>query len=256
MRRLLPRRLAPGEEAELTDHLGELRHRLFICLTALVPAFLVSFAFHARLVELLAGPLPDERQLVTLGVTEPFTTSVRVSLFAAAALALPVLLWQTWAFLTPAVSARTRRTLGGFVAFATSLFVGGVVFAYTVVLPKALEFLTTFDDGLYDIQIRASSYYGFVALTLFASGLAFQLPIAILALTRLEVLSAAKLRRNRRVAYAALVACTVLLPTVDPVSLTLEVIPLVALFELSVVLASVLERRWQTTAAAPLPDSA
>jgi sec-independent protein translocase protein TatC len=253
MARLLPRRLAPGEEAELTDHLGELRHRLVVCLAAFVPAFALAFALHARLVALLAAPLPDDRRLVTLGVTEPFTTSVKVSLFAAAALTLPVLLWQTWAFLAPAVTARTRRTLGGFVSLATALFVGGIAFAYAVVLPRALAFLTSFDDGLYDIQVRASSYYGFVALTLLASGLAFQLPIAILALTRLEVLSAATLRRNRRVAYAALVACAILLPTVDPVSLALEVIPLLALFELSVVLASVLERRW---AAVPLPESA
>ena len=165
------------------------------------------------------------------------------------------MLWQTWSFLALAVSARTQRTLAGFVGLATALFVGGVAFADVVVLPKALAFLTTFDDGLYDVQIRASSYYGFVALTLFASGLAFELPIAILALTRLEVLSAAKLRRNRRVAYVALVACAILLPTVDPVSLTLEVIPLLALFEFSIVLASIMERRWQTVGT-PLPDSA
>jgi sec-independent protein translocase protein TatC len=102
--------------------------------------------------------------------------------------------------------------------------------------------------------VRASSYYGFVALTLLASGLAFQLPIAILALTRLDVLSSRTLRRNRHSAYAALVACAVLLPTVDPVSLVLETLPLLALFELSVVLASIMERRWQSPVAVPLAE--
>ena len=254
MARVIPRRLAAGEEAELTDHLGELRHRLFVCIGAFVPAFPLALAFHGRLVELLAGPLPDDRRLVTLGVTEPFTTSVQVSFVAALALAFPVVLWQVWAFLAPAASTRTERALGGFVALATVLFATGVGFAYVVVLPRALEFLTTFDDGLYDIQVRASSYYGFVALTLLASGLAFQLPIAILALTRLEVLSARTLRRNRRSAYAALVACAVLLPTVDPVSLAFEALPLLALFELSVVLASVMERRWRRPVALPLAE--
>lgn len=99
--RLIPRRLGEGEEAELVDHLGELRHRLFVTLGAFVPAFALAFAFHGRLVAALREPLPDGRRLVTLGVTEPFTVSVKVSVVAALALALPVLLWQAWAFVAP-----------------------------------------------------------------------------------------------------------------------------------------------------------
>jgi sec-independent protein translocase protein TatC len=232
-RRLLPRRIASGETAELTDHLGELRHRLALCFVAFVPALVGAFAVHGPLIELLTRPLPDDKRLVTLGVTEPFTTSVKVSLCAAVALALPVILWQLWAFLAPAASAATRSALGVFVALATTLFALGVLFAYVVVLPKALTFLVGFDDNLYDVQIRASYYYGFASLTLLAVGLAFQL------------LSSRALRRNRRTAYAILVGCAILLPTVDPVSLALEVVPLVLLYELSVVLAAVLEPRWQ-----------
>ncbi len=257
MRRLLPDRLGDGELAELTDHLGELRHRLVVCLVAFLPAFVIAFALHGRLVELLARPLPDDKRLVTLGVTEPFTTSVTVSFVAALALVLPVILWQTWAFLAPAVTGATRQVLGGFVALATVLFGAGVAFAYLVVLPSALSFLVGFDDHLYDVQVRASYYYNFVALTLLAVGLAFQFPVAVLALTRLGVLSARGLRRNRRTAYAVLVTCAILLPTVDPVSLALEVVPLILLFEISVVLAAVLEPRWRRRrVAAPLPDAA
>ena len=164
---------------------------------------------------------------------------------------LPVILWQLWAFLAPAASAQTQAALAVFAALATTLFVLGVLFAYVVVLPKALSFLVGFDDNLYDVQIRASYYYGFVSLTLLAVGLAFQLPIAVLALARLRVLSSRTLRRNRRTAYAVLVACAILLPTVDPVSLALEVVPLLLLFELSVVLAAVLERRWHAMAPEP-----
>ena len=250
---LLPRRIAPGETAELADHLGELRHRLAVCLLAFVPAFAAAFAVHGRLIELLARPLPDDKKLVTLGVTEPFTASVKVSLCAALALVLPVFMWQLWSYLAPAASAEAQATLGAFAALAGTLFVLGVVFAYVVVLPKALAFLVGFDDDLYDVQIRASYYYGFASLTLLAVGLAFQLPIAVLALTRLGVLSSRTLRRNRRIAYAVLIACAILLPTVDPVSLALEVVPLLLLFELSVVLAAVLERRWHGE---PLADGA
>lgn len=252
-RRLLPRRIGSEETAELADHLGELRHRLALCLVAFVPAFAAAFALHGRLIELLTRPLPDDKRLVTLGVTEPFTTSVKVSLCAAVALVLPVILWQLWAFLAPAASGQTRATIGAFAALATTLFALGVVFAYVVVLPKALAFLVGFDDRLYEVQIRASYYYGFVSLTLLAVGLAFQLPIAVLALTRLGVLTSRTLRRNRRTAYVVLVACAILLPRVDPVSLAFEVVPLLLLFELSVVLAALFERRWHTM---PIADGA
>src|SRR5919109_3194078 len=101
-RRWLPRRLDHGEEATLVEHLDELRSRLIIALVAIVPIFLLTFAFHEQIMEWLTGPLPDDRKLVTLGVTGPFPTSVKVSLIAALAIALPIILWQAWAFLAPA----------------------------------------------------------------------------------------------------------------------------------------------------------
>ena len=244
MRRLLPRTIGSGETAELVDHLGGLRHRLAICLVALVPAFVVAFALHGRVLELLARPLPDGKRLVTLGVTEPFTTSVKVSLIAAFAIALPVLLWQAWAFLAPAVQPHFERIVLGFVVLATALFVCGVAFMYVVVLPRALDFLTSYDDELYDIQIRASYYYTFAAMTLLAGGLAFLMPIFVLALVRLRVLTSDRLRSNRRIAFVLLLCFAILLPTVDPVSLAFEVVPLVLLFELSIWLSVYLERRW------------
>ena len=250
IRRLLPRRLGHAEEAELTDHLGELRSRLVVCLATFVPAFALAFAVHGRLVELLSRPLPDGQRLVTLGVTEPFTTSIKVSVAAALALVLPMVLWQTWAFLAPAFDPGLQRSLAVLLASSAGLFVAGVAFAYVVVLPRALAFLVGFDAGLYDTQVRAASYYGFVSMLLLAAGLAFQLPVVVLGLVRTGVTSARSLRRNRRVAYAALVAFAVILPTVDPVSLALEVAPLLVLYELSVVLAAAFERRWSSQPAA------
>jgi sec-independent protein translocase protein TatC len=240
----LPRRLGHGEEATLVEHLSELRSRLVIALGALVPAFIVSFAFHERIVRWLARPLPDDRTLVTLGVTEPFTTSVKVSFYAALALAFPVLVWQAWSFFAPAVEEGRQRIVARFVALATLLFAGGMAFAYFIVLPKALDFLTGFDENLYNIQIRASYYLSFVSLMVFATGLVFQLPIFILALVRLRILTTDQLRRNRKLAYVILLGAAILLPTVDPVSLAFEVVPLWVLFELSIWLSVVMERRW------------
>ena len=244
LRRWLPRRLLHGEEATLVEHLDELRTRLIVALGAIVPAFILTFAFHERIIEWLTKPLPDDTPLVTLGVTEPFTTSVKVSLLAAIALTIPVILWQVWAFLAPAFEPHLQRVVLAFVALGTMLFFAGVVFMYVIVLPRALDFLVTYDDPLYDNQVRASYYYSFAAWTLLAGGLAFMLPIFVLGLVRLRIVTSDLLRRNRRIAFVALLVFAILLPTVDPVSLAFEVVPLVLLFELSIWLSVLMERRW------------
>jgi len=243
--RWLPRRLSHGEEATLVEHLDELRSRLLLSLVAIVPAFGVAYYFHEEVIEWLTGPLPEDKELVTLGVTEPFTTSVMVSLIVAIGLVLPVLLWQIWAFLAPAVAPHFERVALFFVALATALFACGVVFMYYVVLPRALGVLTTYDDELYEIQIRASYYYNFVALLLLGGGIAFLLPIFVLALVRLRILTSSRLRKNRRIAFVILLVFAALLPTVDPVSLAFEIVPLMLLFELAIWVSVLMERRWQ-----------
>jgi sec-independent protein translocase protein TatC len=241
----LPRRLRHGEEATLVEHLGELRARLLISLAAFVPAFALAFVFHERLIEWLTDPLPPGRQLVTLGVTEPFFTSLKVSFFAGLALALPVILYQLWAFLAPAFAEHAQRVVAIASAAGGALFAGGIAFGYFVVLPKALEFLTTFNDELFDVQIRASYYFSFVLVALLGLGLVFEMPVFVLTLVRLQVVTSAQLRRNWRLGIFVVVLVAVLLPTVDPVSLALEAGPLLALYFISVWFAGVMERRWQ-----------
>jgi sec-independent protein translocase protein TatC len=124
-----------------------------------------------------------------------------------------------------------------------------VAFCYVIVLPKALTFLVDYDSNLYTTQIRASYYLSFVALTLLAFGIAFEMPIFVLALVRLGVLSSARLRSNRRVGYVMMLVFAILLPTVDPVSLALEVAPLLVLYELSIWVSVLMERRWERSAA-------
>ncbi len=247
----LARRLSHGEPAELVQHLGELRTRLAISLGAIAIGFTVAYVFHQRLIVWLEGPLPfAKRHPITLGIGEPFTTSLKVSLAAGFALALPVVLWQLWSYLAPAFRQRTQRTLATFVVIATALFGVGVTFSYSVALPAALKFLTNYDSNIYDIQIRAQSYYSFALLVLVAVGVVFELPIFILALVRLGVTSSRKLRRNRRIGYIAVAALAVALPGVDPVTTLFEMVPLMALFEASIWLSVLFERRWRLAEAA------
>jgi sec-independent protein translocase protein TatC len=241
----LPRRLRHGEEASLVEHLDELRSRLIIALLALGVGFVVAFIFHERLIEWLQEPLPADRELTTFGVTEPFTTSIKVSFYAAVALAFPVLIWQVWSFLAPAMEEATQRIVAVFVGIATALFAGGLAFAYFVVLPKALSFLTNYDDHLYQVEIRASYYFSFAAIMLLAIALCFELPIFILGLVRLGVVTSAQLRKNRRYGIVGAIALAILLPTVDPVSLIFEAVPLLLLFEASIWLSVLMERRWR-----------
>lgn len=255
IRNRLPRRLRHGEEATLVEHLGELRTRLLIGLLAILPAFVVAFAFRDHLLRWLIRPLPDDKNLVTLGVTEPFTTAIKVSLAAAVAVTLPILLYQLWSFLAPAVEERMQRTVVVFAVISTVLFGCGVAFCYFVVLPRALSFLTNFGDEFFEIDIRASYYFSFVIVTLLATGIAFQMPMFILALVRLRVLTAAQLRRNRRFGVLFMVVFAVLLPTVDPVSLAFEVVPMLALYGLSVLLATLMEKRWERAYEGSLAES-
>jgi sec-independent protein translocase protein TatC len=245
LRNRLPRRLKHGEEATLVEHLGELRTRLLISILAIAGGFSVAFAFDEHVIGWLTEPLPDDRRLVTLSVTEPFFTSIKVSLYAGFALALPIVLYQLWSFLAPAVQEGTQRVVAVFSAFAAVLFAGGLAFGYFIVLPRALDFLTSYNEELFDTQIRASYYFSFVSLALVGMALMFELPIFILALVRLRVVTADRLRRNRRLGIFLVVVVAVLLPTVDPVSLAFEVVPLLLLFELSIWLATVMERRWE-----------
>src|SRR5919204_2153653 len=242
--RRLPRRLRHGEEATLVEHLDELRSRIFVSLGAIAIGVAVAFAFPHRLIRWLEQPLPAARRhLITLGVAEPFLTSMKVALMVGFALALPVVLWQLWSFLAPAVEEHAERLVLTFVLLATVLLVAGVAFGYYLVLPQAIHFLTNFDKSIYNVQIRARDYFSFVTTVLIAVGLVFELPIFILALVRLGVLSTRTLRRNRRLGYFIVAVVAVLLPGVDPVTTTLEAIPLMVLYEGSIWLSVLVERR-------------
>ena len=248
--RPLPRRLQHGEEATVVEHLGELRTRIVFCLIAVAVTFGFAYALHGTLLNWLNRPLPKGYKPVTLTVTEPFMTSFWVSLWAAFILALPIILWQVWGFFAPAFQHKVQRKVVGFALVAGLLFACGIAFGYYVVLKPAIGFLTNYDSSHFNILIQAKSYYEFVTLVLIAMGVIFLLPIFVLALARIGILPAAKLRRNRRLGYVIVAALAVALPGVDPVTTTLEMIPLMILFEASIWLAVLFDRRWKHAAAA------
>ena len=243
MRVRLPRQLGHGEHAELVDHLGELRLRLAISVFAVALGFIGGYAVHRQIVALLEAPLPGDRKLVTYGVAEPFMMSVYVSLAVGLALALPIVLWQLWSFLAPAFEEHAQRAVATCVAFASVLFAGGMAFGYLVALPAALKFLTTYDQSIYDIQIRARDYISFAVVVLAAVGLVFELPAVVVTLVRLRVLTSRTLRKNRRIGYVIVAVLAVALPGVDPVTTLMEMIPLMVLFEGSIWLSVIVERR-------------
>jgi sec-independent protein translocase protein TatC len=226
------------DEVPLVDHLDELRSRIVVSIAVFGVALALCFWQNHLLLELASGPLPaGHTKLITFGVTEPFTTTLTVSTYGALILALPIVLYQAYAYLLPAFSRQQQRAILPLLLLIPVLFIAGVLFGYFVVLPAATQFLLNFNDAQFNIQVRAREYYGFFAQTLLACGLVFQVPVGILAVTRLGIVKVQQLTKNRRYAYLGCAVLAAALPGVDPISMLLETGPLILLYELSIVLA-------------------
>jgi sec-independent protein translocase protein TatC len=234
------KRASHDEHLTLVEHLDELRTRLIISIASFTVAFGLCFWQNHEILRLLNEPLPGNRHPVTLGVTEPFMTTLTVTAYAALLVALPVVLYQLYAFVLPAFSPSERRLALPLLMLIPVLFIAGVVFGYFFVLDPAVHFLLNFNDSEFNIQVRARDYYSFVTMTLLAMGIVFQVPMAIVAVTRLGIATPKQLRQWRRYAYLAIAVVAALLPSVDPISMLIEMVPLMVLFELSIVLASIL----------------
>ena len=235
-------RLRPAsfeDRLTLVQHLDELRTRIVVSISAFAVAFILCFWQNSRLLDIANAPLPGDRTPITFGVAEPFTTTVTITLYAAIVISLPVILYQAYAYMLPALTDRERSVIVPFLVMAPVLFCAGVVFGYFVVLPAATKFLLNFNESQFNIQIRAKDYYSFFTMTLGAMGLIFQLPIGILAFSRLGIVTPKQLAQNRRYAYLVIAVVAMALPGTDPISMLLEMAPLIVLFEASLVLARV-----------------
>jgi sec-independent protein translocase protein TatC len=249
----VPRLTAVRHEDRLTlvEHLDELRTRLIVSLAFFAAALAVCFWQNQQLLDIANGPLPsDHDKLLTLGVTEPFTTTLTVSVYAALLVSLPFILYQLYAYVLPAFSERERRVVTPILFAVPLLFIAGVVFAYYVVMPAAVKFLLNFNDDQFNIQVRARDYYSFFSTTLLAVGVIFQLPVGILAATRLGFVTPQQLAANRRYAILVIAIVAAALPGVDPVTMLIEMVPLVVLYELSILLA----RLFGTPSSGQIPE--
>jgi Tat protein translocase TatC len=236
-----------GYEDRLTlvDHLTELRTRLIVSVIVLALSSALCWWQNDLVLEIVNEPLDDlDQELLgpggkplSLGVTEQFTTTLMVSAYAGLLLALPIVLYQVYAFVLPAFSPTERKVAVPLLLMVPVLFICGVLFCYFIVLEPATEFLLNFNADEYTTAVRARDYYSFVALTTIAMGLLFQVPIVILALTRLGITTPEQLRQNRRFAILGCAVLAALLPTIDPLTMILEMIPLLILYEISILLA-------------------
>ena len=190
-----------------------------------------------------ATPRSSPKRPVTLGVGEPFTATVRVAAYAALLVSLPVLLYQLYAFLLPAFSPREREVALPLMLMVPFLFIAGVAFGYLLVLPAAVRFLQHFNDDQYDILIQARDYYKFAVMILGVMGLLFQMPIVIIGVTRVGIVSTRTLRANRRYAILIIAVIAMVLPGQDPVTMLSMMLPMIVLFEVSILWASLLDRR-------------
>ena len=226
----------------LVEHLDELRSRLIFSGIALILVAIVCFWQNHAILDIANGPLPNGVEPITLSPSEPFLTTLTVVLYTAILITLPILLYQAYAFILPALSPHEKKTILPMLLMVPVLFILGVVFAYFVVVPAAIKFLLNFNSSEFSIQIRAREYYSFFSLALISVGVLFQIPVGILALTRLGIVTPQTLAKNRRYAVLVCAVLAMLLPGTDPITMLISMAPLVVLFEFSLVLSRMLGR--------------
>ena len=228
----------------LIDHFAELRTRLFIALGAWVVGAVAAFYFRFALLNWLQAPLPEGIKLVATGILEPFNVTMQITAFFGLALASPIIIGQVWGFIAPGLYPEERRWAVPFVLLTVLAFSGGILFAYYVILPLALPVIVGFLAGQIELLPRIGDYISKVLLYMAVFGIIFEMPIVSFLLARLGIIQAAMLRQYRR--YAVVVCCilaAVITPTADPINFALVAIPLVVLYELSIVVVRFSQRR-------------
>jgi sec-independent protein translocase protein TatC len=237
----------------VVEHLDELRHRLIICLIAVGLTSVVGFVFYRRIFDWLLNPYQDavraipERirvtdALVATSPTEPFLTFVKIGIFTGFLLALPVVLYQLWRFITPGLTSRERRLAIPFVLVSVVLFAAGTMFAFEVA-PRGLAFLFSFGGENLVPLLTVDRYLSFLIFLILAFGLSFEMPLVLLFLAGARIISSAQMRRWRRYAYfATVVFAAVATPTQDPYTMLLMWIPLILLYEGAILVARLLKR--------------
>ena len=243
--------LAHDDHVSLWAHLDELRRRLFVCIIAVTSGVVVAALFNSFMFEALLYPirqvpgLPESAtSITTFSPSEPFMVSLKVWVIGGVIAASPILIYELWAFLAPAFTAGEKRYFYPVVFASSALFFAGCALAYFLVLPKGLAFLLTFSAGFFNVQLRAQDYFTFMALFILAFGVVFELPVVLVLLAKVGVIDDKWLRKNRRWAVVAMaVAGAVITPSQDAFSMLAMFLPLYVLYEVSIVLARIVQPR-------------
>jgi sec-independent protein translocase protein TatC len=230
---------ASEEEMTITEHLAELRSRLFWAVAAIILGTVIAFGFSRQLMELVLAPLPPEVKVVTLGITEGFFTQMKVALYAGIIIAMPMIVYQIGAFIAPALQPNEKGWLLKLVPGATIMFLLGVVFSYFVILPTSVQFLLTFLDPQYaEAMPQLERYLSFATRMILAIGITFEVPVFIWFLSKLGIVNAAQLAGARRYAIVVVaVLAAIITPTGDPLNMALVAVPGYLLFEFGILLA-------------------
>ncbi|MDQ6819396.1 MAG: twin-arginine translocase subunit TatC [Actinomycetota bacterium] len=200
----------------------------------------------------LPSSAPTQERPITIGVGEPFTTTLVVCAYFALLFTLPLIIYQGYAFVIPALNPNERRVATPVMMVAPALFIAGAGFAYYFILPPAVHFLQGYNSNEFNTLVQAKAYYSFEILTMLGVGLSFQMPLGLLALQRLGVITSRTLIRNWRYATVIIAVIAAAMPGADPVTTGLQMLPLVVLFLASIVLLAIADRRAEARAAAEL----
>lgn len=240
------------EQLPFTEHLEELRKRFIVCLVAVGIGFVISYAFSEQIYQVLALPirniLKDDSSFIFTSLTEPFFTYLKLAFFSGIALASPVIIYQIWAFVAPGLYKHEKKYSVPFVLLATLFFVAGVIFCFLVVFPIGCAFFAGFAKaGIIEMKLKMSDYLSFTCTFLLAFGVVFELPIVILFLSKLGIVNHTQLSKNRK--YAILLAFIVgaILTPPDIVSQCLMAVPLLVLYEVSIILARMFGKKTKPT---------
>jgi sec-independent protein translocase protein TatC len=240
--RLPSRPRGPRDEMRMTliEHLDELRSRIIRVGIAFFGVAIVAWFFRERIFDWLLAPAGDALQgkLNVTGVTEQLFTDMKLALYVGFLLTIPVLLYQVWAFVAPAVGDMGRAFTYTIISMASALFIAGVAFGYFIVLPIGTQFLLGWDTERFDPIITAQSYLPFVTRFLLAFGIVFELPAATYVAAKLELVDAPLLKRYRKHAIILnTVLAAALTPGQDPYSMLLMAVPMIVMYEVSILIA-------------------
>lgn len=227
----------------LWDHLDELRQRLIICLAAVAAGIIISFLFAEQVFRILLVPA-GKVNLVFIDVTEMLGTYMQVSLICGIVLAMPVLVYHLIIFVSPGLTAKEKKYVWMVLPWVFIMFLAGVAFGYFILIPPAIAFLLGFGADIAVPQIRISNYISLIGRLLLASGLIFEIPVISTFLARLGIISSGWMARQRKWAVIfAFILGALITPTIDPVNQILVALPFIVLYEMSVWLAKLVERR-------------